>query len=62
MKKVAKRLAALTLTASLCITPAGAITQDGEKETWFDNIWEMIDTYGLKAENDPYALQNYNNK
>lgn len=62
MKKVAKRLAALTLAASLCITSAGAITQDGEKETWFDNIWEMIDTYGLKAENDPYVLQNYINK
>lgn len=62
MKKLAKRLAALALTVSLCIAPAGAITQDGESETWFDGVWALIDAFGLKAENNPYVLQNYINK
>ena len=62
MKKIAKRLAALALAASLCTAPAGAITLDGEKETWFDSVWEMIDRYGFMTENNPYVLQNYINK
>ena len=61
MKKIAKRLAALALSAML-VVPAGAITQDGQSETWFDGVWELIDTFGLKAENNPYVLQNYINK
>ena len=60
-KKFAKRLAALALSATL-IVPAGAITQDGQSETWFDGVWALIDTFGLKAENNPYVLQNYINK
>lgn len=61
MKKIAKRLAALALSATL-IVPAGAITQDGKSETWFDGVWALIDSFGLKAENNPYVLQNYINK
>lgn len=41
---------------------AGAITQDGKGETWFDGIWELVRSYGLKAEGNPYVLQNYINK
>lgn len=62
MKKLAKKLAALALAASLCIAPAGAITQDGQSETWFDGVWALINAFGLKAENNPYVLQNYINK
>lgn len=62
MKNIAKRLAALVLAGALLITPAGAVTQDGESETWFDGVWALIDAFGLKAENDPYVLQNYINK
>lgn len=61
MKKFAKRLAALTLAATM-VVPAGAITQDGQSETWFDGVWTLIDQLGLKAENNPYVLQNYINK
>lgn len=61
MKKIAKRLAALALSATL-IVPAGAITQDGQSETWFDGVWALVDSLGLKAENNPYVLQNYINK
>ena len=61
MKKIAKRLAALALSATL-IVPAGAITQDGQSETWFDGVWSLIDSFGLKAEDNPYVLQNYINK
>ena len=62
MKKIAKRLAALALAALTLVVPAGAVTQDGQSETWFDGVWALIDTLGLKAENDPYVLQNYINK
>ena len=62
MKKFAKRLAALALAASMFVVPAGAVTQDGQNETWFDAVWELIDSFGLKAENNPYILQNYINK
>ena len=62
MKKIAKRLAALALAAAVTVVPAGAVTQDGQSETWFDGVWALIDAFGLKAENDPYVLQNYINK
>lgn len=62
MKKLARRLAALALSAALLVTPAGAVTKDGESETWFDSVWALIDMFGLKAEDDPYVLQNYINK
>ena len=62
MKKFAKRLAALALATSMFVVPAGAVTQDGQNETWFDAVWELIDSFGLKAENNPYILQNYVNK
>ena len=62
MKKFAKRLAALALAAAVTVVPAGAVTQDGQSETWFDGVWALIDAFGLKAENDPYVLQNYINK
>ena len=62
MKKIAKRLVALTLAAATLTVPAGAITQDGQSETWFDGVWSLIDSLGLKAENNPYVLQNYINK
>ena len=42
--------------------PAGAVTADGQSETWFDGVWALIDAFGLKAENNPYILQNYINK
>lgn len=61
MKKFAKRLAALTLTAAMLTVPAGAVTQDGKPETWFDGVWTLINQYGLEAENNPYVLQNYIN-
>lgn len=62
MKKFAKRLAALALAASMFVVPAGAVTQDGQSETWFDGVWALIDAFGLKAEDNPYILQNYINK
>lgn len=62
MKKYAKRLISLALAATMMVAPAGAITEDGKKETWFDGIWELISSYGLKAEGNPYVLQNYINK
>ena len=62
MKKFAKRLAALALAAAVTVVPAGAVTQDGQSETGFDGVWALIDAFGLKAENDPYVLQNYINK
>lgn len=62
MKKIAKKMVALALTAAMLTVPAGAITQDGQSETWFDGVWALIDAFGLKAENNPYVLQNYINK
>ena len=62
MKKIAKRIAALAMTAAMMTASAGAITQDGQSETWFDGVWALIDAFGLKAEHDPYVLQNYINK
>ena len=62
MKKFAKRLAALALAAAMFAVPAGAVTADGQSETWFDGVWALIDAFGLKAENNPYILQNYINK
>ena len=62
MKKLAKRIAALAMTAAMMTASAGAITQDGQSETWFDGVWALIDAFGLKAEHDPYVLQNYINK
>ncbi len=62
MKKIFKRLAALALSAVVFITPAGAVTEYGESETWFDGVWDLINMFGLKAENNPYVLQNYINK
>lgn len=62
MKKLAKRLAALALAAMTFVMPAGAVTPDGQNETWFDSIWELIQAYGLEAEDNPYVLQNYINK
>ena len=62
MKKFAKRLAALALAAAVTVVPAGAVTQDGQSETWFDGVWALIDAFGLKAEDNPYVLQNYINK
>ena len=38
--------------------PAGAVTQDGESETWFDGVWALIDAFGLKAENEPLYSAN----
>ena len=61
MKKLAKRLAALALAATL-VVPAGAVTPDGQSETWFDSVWALISAYGLEAEDNPYVLQNYINK
>ena len=62
MKKLAKKLTALALTAAMLTVPAGAVTQDGMSETWFDGVWALIDAFGLKAEDNPYVLQNYINK
>ena len=50
------------MTAAMMTASAGAITQDGQSETWFDGVWALIDAFGLKAEHDPYVLQNYINK
>ncbi len=50
------------MTAAMMTASAGAITQDGQSETWFDGVWTLIDAFGLKAEHDPYVLQNYINK
>ena len=61
MKKLAKRLAALALAAATLIVPAGAVTPDGQSETWFDGVWALIESFGLNAENNPYVLQNYIN-
>ncbi len=61
MKRLIKRISALALSAAVFLTPAGAITIDGESETWFDGVWALIEMFGLKAENDPYVLQNYIN-
>lgn len=62
MNKMIKRLAAFALSAVVMTTPAGAVTKDGESETWFDRVWELIDGFGLETENNPYVLQNYINK
>lgn len=62
MKKFAKKLVALALAAATLTVPAGAITQDGQSETWFDGVWSLINGFGLKAEDNPYVLQNYINK
>lgn len=62
MKKTAKRLTALALSAALLTAPAGAITADGQSETWFDGVWSLIDAFSIKTEHDPYVLQNYINK
>ena len=50
MKKLAKRLAALALAAATLIVPAGAVTPDGQSETWFDGVWALIESFGLNAE------------
>ena len=55
MKKLAKRIAALAMTAAMMTASAGAITQDGQSETWFDGVWALIDAFGLKAEHDPVS-------
>ena len=57
MKKLAKRIAALAMTAAMMTASAGAITQDGQSETWFDGVWALIDAFGLKAEHDPYVCR-----
>ena len=62
MKALAKKLAALALSAALLTAPAGAVTADGQSETWFDGVWALINTFGLTAEDNPYILQNYINK
>ena len=62
MKSFAKKFVSLTLAATLLTVPAGAITKDGEDETWFDGVWELVNAFGLNAENNPYILQNYINK
>lgn len=62
MKALAKKLAALALSAALLTAPAGAVTADGQSETWFDGVWALINSFGLKAEDNPYILQNYINK
>ena len=49
MKKLAKRIAALAMTAAMMTASAGAITQDGQSETWFDGVWALIDAFGLKG-------------
>jgi len=62
MKKLAKKLIALALSAAMLTVPAGAVTDEGEGETWFDGVWNLINDFGLKAEDNPYVLQNYINK
>lgn len=59
--KALKKLTAIVLSAALLLTPAGAVTKDGQSETWFDGVWALIDAFGLKAEDNPYVLQNYIN-
>ncbi len=61
MKKLVRRLSALALSAVMLTTSAGAVTESGESETWFDGVWDLISAFGLKAENNPYVLQNYIN-
>ncbi len=61
MKKFIRRLSALALSAVMITTPAWAVTEYGESETWFDSVWALISDFGLKAENNPYVLQNYIN-
>ncbi len=61
MKKMLKGISALALSAAIAFTPAGAVTVYGENETWFDGVWELISMFGLKAEDNPYVLQNYIN-
>ncbi|MFQ9127869.1 MAG: S41 family peptidase [Butyricicoccaceae bacterium] len=61
-EKTAKKLTALALSAALPTAPAGAITADGQSETWFDGVWSLIDAFSIKTEHDPYVLQNYINK
>lgn len=62
MKTFFKRLTALALGIGMFVTPASAITLEGENETWFDGVWALIDAFGLKVEHNPYVLQNYINK
>lgn len=63
MNKLAKRLTALALSAAMLTAPAGAITADGESETWFDGVRSLIDAFSIKTEHDPLCvLQNYINK
>jgi len=62
MNKMIKRFASLAISVAIMTTPAGAVTKDGESETWFDRVWELIDGFGLETENNPYVLQNYINK
>ena len=50
------------MTAAMMTASAGAITQDGQSETWFDGVWALIDAFSIKTEHDPYVLQNYINK
>ena len=59
MKKTAKKLTALALSAALLTAPAGAITADGQSETWFDGVWSLIDAFSIKTEHDPYASELY---
>ena len=47
MKKTAKKLTALALSAALLTAPAGAITADGQSETWFDGVWSLIDAFSF---------------
>ncbi len=61
MKKFLKKISALALSAVIAVTPAGAVTADGVDETWFDGVWSLINMFGLKAEGNPYVLQNYIN-
>lgn len=61
MKRFAKGLTAAALSLA-CICPSvGAITAEGENETWFDSVWEVVQDYSLIAEHDHNILQNYIN-
>lgn len=62
MKKIWKQLISAGLCLSLLAPTAGAITKDGESETWFDAVWEIIMEYGLNSMDDPYIFQNYINQ
>lgn len=62
MKKIWKQVVSAGLCLSLLATGAGAITKDGESETWFDAVWEIVTEYGLNALDDPYIFQNYINQ